>query len=161
MVLLNAGHRDEARAVYREMVAMAPDRLTLYFYAPDGVHVFDSRKMIASLHLALSEVAGVESASCLRALVEVYRKERMDEVRVAIAAAPNYAPARRMLGDLLVNESQIDSFYKRGAKADVGREEAVRVYRRAASLDTGATNAAAQKALHSDWLTGGPRAARQ
>jgi tetratricopeptide (TPR) repeat protein len=152
IALQKAGEVKEAQSIYQKAVRVAPSRVASYLYVPDGVHTFDSTKMKASLHLALSDMAERRIHRSKKSDIDSALRERLVEAQAAVAVAPDYAPAHRMLGDALLYQSQYDSFYKRPEKAKVTKVQALQAYKRAASLGKGETRAAAQEAMRSSWF---------
>ena len=158
VALQNAGLQNEAQTVYLKAMRFVPDRVRPLLYVPDDLHVFNKPKMNASIHIALAEMYAWRSHTVSKELVDSYTERSIAESRVAIVAAPRYAPGYKMLGDALVGQSVWDRAKKRTGLIDAARAKARDAYRRAASLDDGETGAAARRELQSYWLKDAPKA---
>ena len=152
VTLNNAGNRREAQTVYQKAITMMPSRLMPYAYVPDSIHVFDAKKMTAFYHLMLSDVAKDEARVGKPSEAEKNLAKRLQEARLAVSIAPNYAPAYLMLAEALEYQSQRESVRKQPGGGEVAKREAAQAYRRAATLGTGDTRAAAQKGLGGYWF---------
>lgn len=160
VALQNAGLQSEAQTVYLKAMHFAPDRVRPLLYVPDDLHTFSKAKMNASLHVALSEWYAWKSHTVGKEEGRVLIQQSIAEAETAVATAPRYAPAHKILGDALAYQSVVYAVQKRNDLVDGMRARAVDAYKRAAALDTGEVGAAAKKEIGSYWLHDSPKLSR-
>lgn len=151
-VLSKAGESAEARTVYNKALTQAPDDMIVFLYKPGPLQVLDRKKLNASLHLVMADLAKDELSAGKKSDAEANRKKLLDEVKEAISIAPDYAPAHLMLGQVLLYRSQYESFHKLSDKGRSNKLKAFDAYKRAAALGSGDAKDAALKGMQSYWF---------